>query len=478
MTARSVMIRSTTPAAGQRQGARRTQLRRAVLGDVLHQHDDPPRAVHEVHRAAHALDHLAGDHPVGDVPARGDLHGAEDRDVDLARRGSSRTRGRVEEARPRPDRDRLLAGVDQVGVDLVVRRVGGRPRGRRSRTAARVRRRAAGSSGRGSAGRCRGSRSCRRAAPARRVPPVCPRVRPSCSPALMGSPRAACAARCASRRPAPGVSSTTRSTKMPGRWTASGSRAPTGTSRSTSAIVTWPAAAQSGLKLRADRAEDEVAGPVADGGPDEREVGGDRLLAHELASTPRTVNRSTGFGGDATADAAVRRRTATAGHPRRPGCRPRSGCRRPRCRCPPARSRSARVPCGRELHLELAGEVLPGELLVLADVGGDHPADPAFAQQRPSPQSSTPQLLLTTSRSPRARVEQGVDQHARDAAQPEAADRERRAVRDVGDRLGGAGDHLVHVVPPARASLGRISGPGTRARRGPSPPAAGGSARC
>ena len=36
-----------------------------------------------------------------------------------------------------------------------------------------------------------------------------------------------------------------------------------------------------------------------------------------------------------------------------------------------------------ELDLELAGEVLPLELLVLADVGGDHPADPLVAQQDP-----------------------------------------------------------------------------------------------
>jgi len=33
----------------------------------------------------------------------------------------------------------------------------------------------------------------------------------------------------------------------------------------------------------------------------------------------------------------------------------------------PARSRSASVPCGGQLQLQLPGEVLPGELLVLPD---------------------------------------------------------------------------------------------------------------
>ena len=42
------------------------------------------RAVDEVHRAAHALDHLARDHPVGQVAARRDLHGAEHGEVDVA----------------------------------------------------------------------------------------------------------------------------------------------------------------------------------------------------------------------------------------------------------------------------------------------------------------------------------------------------------------------------------------------------------
>ena len=69
--------------AGQRQRAALEQLG-AVLGDVLHDHDDALDARDQIHRAAHALHHLAGDHPVGEVAVLGDLHGAEDRQVDVA----------------------------------------------------------------------------------------------------------------------------------------------------------------------------------------------------------------------------------------------------------------------------------------------------------------------------------------------------------------------------------------------------------
>ena len=54
------------------------------LGHVLHHHHDLLDARHEVHGAAHALHHLAGDHPVGEVAVLGHLHGAEDRQVDMA----------------------------------------------------------------------------------------------------------------------------------------------------------------------------------------------------------------------------------------------------------------------------------------------------------------------------------------------------------------------------------------------------------
>ena len=110
--------------AGERQAALLDDLVRAVLGDVLHEHDDLLRAVDEVHRATHPLDHLPGDHPVGDVAGRGDLHRAEDRGVDLPAADHPERRGRVEVRRAPAHGDGLLAGVDEVGVDGVVGGVG------------------------------------------------------------------------------------------------------------------------------------------------------------------------------------------------------------------------------------------------------------------------------------------------------------------------------------------------------------------
>ena len=66
-TPRSVISRSTHAGAGQRQGAALQQLRRAGLLGVLHHHHDALDAGHQVHGPAHALDHLAGHHPVGEV---------------------------------------------------------------------------------------------------------------------------------------------------------------------------------------------------------------------------------------------------------------------------------------------------------------------------------------------------------------------------------------------------------------------------
>jgi hypothetical protein len=69
--------------AGERQRAAMQELG-VVLGRVLHHHDDFLDAADQVHRAAHALNHLAGDHPVGEVAVLGHLHGSQDGNVDMA----------------------------------------------------------------------------------------------------------------------------------------------------------------------------------------------------------------------------------------------------------------------------------------------------------------------------------------------------------------------------------------------------------
>src|SRR5215217_1892471 len=70
--------------AGVGQAALVNDLVRTVPGHVLHDHDHSLGAVHQVHGAAHAFDHLPGNRPVGDVTLLGYLHGAQDGDVDLA----------------------------------------------------------------------------------------------------------------------------------------------------------------------------------------------------------------------------------------------------------------------------------------------------------------------------------------------------------------------------------------------------------
>ena len=67
---------------------------------------------------------------------------------------------------------------------------------------------------------------------------------------------------------------------MPGVWMSSGSISPGSTRCSTSAIVSLPAVAIIGLKLRAVLRKDEVAFGVRLEGMDERNVGDEAALHH------------------------------------------------------------------------------------------------------------------------------------------------------------------------------------------------------
>eukprot|EP01025_Chloroclados_australasicus_P040009 TRINITY_DN4164_c1_g1_i6.p1 TRINITY_DN4164_c1_g1~~TRINITY_DN4164_c1_g1_i6.p1 ORF type:complete len:316 (+),score=45.89 TRINITY_DN4164_c1_g1_i6:256-1203(+) len=104
--------------AGQREGALLDDLGLALLVGVLHGDDDLADAGDQVHRAAHALDHLAGDHPVGDIALLADFHGAQDAHVDVPASDHAEALGATEEAGAGAGGHRLLAGIDQVGVDL------------------------------------------------------------------------------------------------------------------------------------------------------------------------------------------------------------------------------------------------------------------------------------------------------------------------------------------------------------------------
>ncbi|MNF89542.1 hypothetical protein D3C84_720710 [compost metagenome] len=91
----------------------------APLGAVLHQHHHPLDPGHQIHGAPHALDHLARDHPVREIPALGDLHGPEQGQVDVAAADHGKTLGAVEEAAAGQCGDGLLAGVDEIGIELL-----------------------------------------------------------------------------------------------------------------------------------------------------------------------------------------------------------------------------------------------------------------------------------------------------------------------------------------------------------------------
>src|SRR6185436_14104908 len=66
------------------QFAARFELGRAVLRVVFHDHDHAAHTRDQVHGATHSLDHLAGDHPVGEVAVFRDLERAEHGKIDVA----------------------------------------------------------------------------------------------------------------------------------------------------------------------------------------------------------------------------------------------------------------------------------------------------------------------------------------------------------------------------------------------------------
>ena len=133
---RSVITRFTQPSAVAGRVSRLTSLALAVLGGVVLQHHQPAGAGGQIHRAAHPGDEPAGDGPVGQVAVAGDLQPAENRQVDVAAADHGERLRRVEHAGAGERGHRLLAGVDEAGVDLVLGAGRGPSRGGRSPTAA------------------------------------------------------------------------------------------------------------------------------------------------------------------------------------------------------------------------------------------------------------------------------------------------------------------------------------------------------
>ena len=90
-------------------------------------------------------------------------------------------------------------------------------------------------------------------------------------------------------------------------------------------------------------------------------------------------------------------------------------------------------------------QVLPGDSL-FSPTYDDTIRRSRFANSsRPRPQSSTPQLFDTASRSVTPVCNSASISTDGMPHSPEAADRERRTTRDVGDGVGCARDNLVHT---------------------------------
>ena len=102
--------------AGDRQRAFLQNLRAAVFRRVLHHRDDALHAGDQVHRAARAFDHFAGNHPVRDVAFVGHFERAENGEIDVTAADLRKGIRAGEKGRAGHGRDGLFAGVDQIGV--------------------------------------------------------------------------------------------------------------------------------------------------------------------------------------------------------------------------------------------------------------------------------------------------------------------------------------------------------------------------
>ena len=142
---------------------------------------------------------------------------------------------------------------------------------------------------------------------------------------------------------------------------------------------------------------DQVAGTIAFPGVHEREIGGDWLL--EDVRSPVDQARFLSVGRDRAVSG--RREEATDS---------RSSRTNPLGECP----------LGHQFHFDLALQELTLELLVLADVGGDHPADLVVLQEKANPEIVGSGVVADEHQIPRPPLGERADQQLRNAAQAEA----------------------------------------------------------
>ena len=180
------------------------------------------------------------------------------------------------------------------------------------------------------------------------------------------------------------------------------------------------------IEVARGAAKDQVAAVVGLPGLDEREVGHQRALQHVGVAVELAQFLALG---DDRADAGAREEGRDAGA---------AGAQ-------PLGERALR----RELELELAGQVLALELLVLADVARDHLLDLPRLEQLAEAEAIDAGVVGDHGQVLDAAVAQRRDQRLGNAAQAEAADGQQLAVAH--DALQGrrrAGIHLLHLPSP------------------------------
>ncbi|KND33255.1 hypothetical protein IQ64_40375, partial [Streptomyces stelliscabiei] len=196
-----------------------------------------------------------------------------------------------------------------------------------------------------------------------------------------------------------------------------------------------------GVEVGGAVVEDEVTVAVTAGGPYEGKVGGDGLLqdVRPAAELPCLLGR--GGDGDAAVGAVAPGQSAVGDLGADPGRGVEGG----------DAGAAGAQPFGEgalrgEFHFQFTGEVLAGELLVLADVGAGHSDDAAGRQQDAEALAVHAAVVGDHAQAAGALGVQSADEHGGYAAQPEAAHRQRRLFRYVDDRVGGRGHDFVHVV--------------------------------
>ena len=97
-----------------------------------------------------------------------------------------------------------------------------------------------------------------------------------------------------------------------------------------------------------------------------------------------------------------------------------------------------------QLHLEIAGQVLPRELLVHAEVAADRPPDALLLQQQAQAGAVNAELFDTISSSSAPWFSERVMRIHGIPANPKPPTAILAAACDVGDRLGRRTHHLVH----------------------------------